>query len=437
MTKSRVIPARGAKGRFIKKSPISSTKEKVMVSIKEIVNDLPILIRLPETLPYVKLTYGFRTERFPQNREIVVNSWYLNTPSTTQYPESWYVSGDTVTGDRFDAILLLSEKVEVLGGKERDDFYKHQMQQILYVKNNLQTKLVHRNFSAIELRAFLEDKDGNLIPETFVSSTRSCLQEYHNELFNQLCNVIRRQSDHKIVLKTLAETKCSPEQEKISNAYGLSPKGLPGFRAGKAIFHFTQLIKNEKVVQIVKALDGIMGVATTALLAKFDNPKCRLLSLPGDYIWQDSKLSYHALSNAWMASPFIYYLVSDLLRKAFVIGSNGYFPYLWEASEDEVIGTMINSDVAQARKILLRNKSVFDKILQSAYMWLYKAKDSKKRTDVLFDIFMNGMESALETPNDFVKNWQLKSAYPSNVRAEYGRQVVSYHYSLMSNQKID
>jgi hypothetical protein len=47
------------------------------------------------------------------------------------------------------------------------------------------------------------------------------------------------------------------------------------------------------------------------------------------------------------------------------------------------------------------------------------------------------MESALETPNDFVKNWQLKSAYPSNVRAEYGRQVVRYHHKLMSNEKID
>jgi hypothetical protein len=197
---------------------------------------------------------------------------------------------------------------------------------------------------------------------------------------------------------------CMPSK----NAYGLRVEMPPcrevPFRSSGGHIHFgLGKINDEQALPIVKALDAILGVACVSLFAKYDDPKRRILyGLPGEFRTPPHGLEYRPISSAWMAHPVITNLVFDLARKVVVFAQKGCLQF-WKGNEKETIDCVIACDAPKAREILNRNKDTFMGLLQAAYYWM----DDKDR-ELIFNIFINGMESVVEDPTDFDTNWGMR-----------------------------
>jgi len=339
---------------------------------------------------------------------------------------------------------------------------KNEFDKLIYY--NLENNLGHSVLTGTDHKYFFEDADGACIPATLFLNKingvqnsgmavhikpnyRNCLQEHHNVIVGHMIDVYsfarttfpEAKPSIKTVVNlpsTIAESFLSKKRD-CSNVYGLVPKNNnPNFQCSESHYHFGKDLSESKIPSIVKTLDAVMGVACVSLLANFDDPKRREICLPGDYKIKPSRLEYRALSGAWMCHPMIYYLVSDMLRKTYTLAEKGLSNF-WKASEGEVVDTIINTDVVQARKILARNSEVFNKMLISAYPFLRQSPFNKEQTfksaNVLFSIFMNGMETAIANPSDIVANWNLN--YNGNVGA-YGKMVVTHFEDLKFKRKI-
>jgi hypothetical protein len=195
------------------------------------------------------------------------------------------------------------------------------------------------------------------------------------------------------------------------NAYGIKTQLPPGrevpFRSAGGHLHFgVGKTSEEKAVPVVKALDTILGVACVSLFAKFDAKKRRIFyGLPGEYRLPPHGIEYRPLSNAWLSHPFIMNLVIDVARKVVILGQKGWMD-LWQATEEETIQTIVNCDVAAARASLEKNKEVFIKLLAACYQSHYSWA-SAQDLELLYNIFANGMETALAEPDNLARNWYL------------------------------
>ena len=183
---------------------------------------------------------------------------------------------------------------------------------------------------------------------------------------------------------------------------------------------------------MVKALDAILGVACVSLFAKYDDPmRLKLYGLPGEYRLPAHGLEYRSLSNAWLSHPFITNLVFDLARKALVFGEKGYRKY-WNASDEEVIRCMVDCDVELAHEIMERNKRLFCGIIKASYNWA-----SDATIEMLYNVFYNGMESAINDPSDFVKNWKLSpSSWIRHTGARTEPNVICYTDNMYNNNRF-
>lgn len=196
------------------------------------------------------------------------------------------------------------------------------------------------------------------------------------------------------------------------NAYGLKANMPPArqvpFRSAGGHIHFgIGKISEKKAVPIVKALDAILAVSCVSMFAKFDDPKRRVMyGLPGEFRLPKHGMEYRPLSNAWLCHPMITNLVIDFARKVVVFAQKGYFPSLWDATEEETLNTVIKCDVKNARKIMERNKSVMIKLIKASYHWA-----TEKQLEFMYSIFLNGAESFIKDPSDFEKNWNLKGVW--------------------------
>jgi hypothetical protein len=166
----------------------------------------------------------------------------------------------------------------------------------------------------------------------------------------------------------------------------------------------------DTVINMVKALDAILGVACVSLFAKYDDPKRRLLyGLPGEYRLPAHGMEYRTLSNAWLCHPMIMNIVFDISRRVAVFGEKKLMDY-WDATEKETIETILRCDVKNAKKILKRNNEIFKKIITSAY-------GNGKDPEVLYNVFLDGLDSVVVDPNDVVGNWNLEKDW---VNGGYG-----------------
>jgi hypothetical protein len=212
--------------------------------------------------------------------------------------------------------------------------------------------------------------------------------------------------------KKYVEFGCMPS----INAYGLKVRMPPArkvtFRSAGGHLHFgIGKISKERAIPIVKALDGILGVACVSLFAKYDDPKRRrLYGVPGEFRLPPHGMEYRPLSNAWLCHPFISNLVIDLARKVVVLGQKDLYNRVWKATEKETVETIIRCDVKKAREILSKNKDVFISILKAAY----KNEMTNKKIEFLYSIFANGMESFIRDPSDIVNNWGLDKEWLSH-----------------------
>lgn len=250
---------------------------------------------------------------------------------------------------------------------------------------------------------FLEKSDGTLIPAfTFLPSKYEPLQtpeegcNYYWDGFQAEYNIVpsaeindclksvrfglkallraaqNSDSSARLSLKTVVETpleilrELPPEFVEFGcmpsyNVYGIAGMGLDGincpYRFAGGHIHFG-IAKSDaamnKIPEIVRALDAILGVACVSLFENFDNPvRRRYYGLAGEHRLPPHGLEYRALSDAWLFNPKLASTVLDLARKVVVWTVNN--KNQWQASEEEVIECMLRSDVDLARKILARN----------------------------------------------------------------------------------
>lgn len=217
------------------------------------------------------------------------------------------------------------------------------------------------------------------------------------------------------------------------NVYGMkgrvvAPRDLPFRFAGGHIHFGCGKQSPEKITNGMKALDAILGVACVSLFAKIDSSMRReYYGMAGEYRLPPHGLEYRVLSNAWLCHPLITNLVYDLARRVLNLGFVG-LNHVWNATEEEVIATINNHDVAKAREILLRNETVFLKILKAAHPGTYDVK-------ILFDTWMNGVEYAIKDPNDIVGNWHLAGKWVTHC-GNVGNSLSSAYSTLAKKGKV-
>lgn len=221
--------------------------------------------------------------------------------------------------------------------------------------------------------------------------------------------VIAIKNTHDIALDRIIEGKeehvefgCMPS----FNAYG--HKGIKAdgrevfFRSAGGHIHFGNADRingnHEIAKRYVKTLDKILGVACVSLFANIDDPRRRsMYGLAGEYRLPKHGLEYRTLSNAWMCHPLIFNMVFELARKVESLVDKKHED-VWDCTEQEAIDCINNCDVELARKILKRNKEVFCAFFTMVY-------DSKEKKSI-YKIFMSGVESIIENPDDVINNWK-------------------------------
>lgn len=256
----------------------------------------------------------------------------------------------------------------------------------------------------------------------FETAPFACLS-YHatsvNYMLQKLLEVARKkypdaELSAKPVVMIDADTLATAKEEHVTlgcmpsyNVYGMqgdktTESRLLPIRSAGGHIHFGIGKRTEaQVKDMVKALDAILGVACVSLFQNIDNPiRRKFYGMAGEYRLPEHGLEYRTLSNAWMYHPFIMNIVFDLSRKALVFGQNGFLPY-WKATEAEVIKCINECDVKLAQEILNRNKETFITLYKACY------GDCAESLENLFQIYINGMESAVEDPTNISKNWKL------------------------------
>lgn len=195
---------------------------------------------------------------------------------------------------------------------------------------------------------------------------------------------------------------CTPSM----NAYGeppavsggINPRDVP-FRSAGGHLHFSlDESQKENVVEVVKALDSVLGVMCVSMFQFYDSPERRLLyGRAGEYRTPSHGLEYRVLSNAWLCHPAVLNFVFEVARK--VIGNFRNVRKVWQASEDDVRSCINNCDVMLAHAILRDNSGVFTGLLQKL--------PTRSNINMWEDIVLNGVDKYLNNPLKPSANWAL------------------------------
>lgn len=298
----------------------------------------------------------------------------------------------------------------------------------------------------------------------FETEAQSCLALHSDSIQAQLNNLLtaarKYNLDAKLSTMTtvdiapnlLAESKdehvefgCMPS----FNVYGMqgvtkSGRDVP-YRSAGGHIHFGFNYNGDKnfkmepkrVERMVKALDAILGVACVSLFAQFDDRRRReMYGLAGEYRLPPHGLEYRTLSNAWLCHPLITNIVFDFARKVMAFGDRGLL-YTWKGSEKETIRIIQECDVEAARKVLDLNKDLMIGILSAAYGKDVPGTEIKSGAPMVFDIYRNGIESAVANPTDMVNNWCLNGsgkAWLTHCDGQ-GKQVATAKKIIMVEKK--
>jgi hypothetical protein len=195
------------------------------------------------------------------------------------------------------------------------------------------------------------------------------------------------------------ELGCAPSY----NIYGLkAPKfncrDIPFRSAGGHIHIGLDGVTEDVAKNMVRAMDYILGVACVSLFAGYDDVRRRqFYGMPGEYRRPPHGLEYRTLSNTWLCHPLIANLVMELGRRAAMIGKNNALS-AWKAEEKDVIDCIMTGDVNKAKEILTVNKNLFIAIFNAANL---------RSPEKIFDVFYNGLSTAINNPTDLEGNWNL------------------------------
>lgn len=153
---------------------------------------------------------------------------------------------------------------------------------------------------------------------------------------------------------------------------------------------------------IVKALDGVLGVAGVSLASTLDcTERRRMYGRAGEFRLPKHGLEYRVLSNFWLCHPLIFHLVFEVMRLAFNLGEQGLFPVVWEGKEEEIRDIINWCDVDGARKMLKKNEGVLRSLLVKKGRW------TDKQMDKMIETLLNGVGVVVDKPEDIEGNWNL------------------------------
>jgi hypothetical protein len=194
------------------------------------------------------------------------------------------------------------------------------------------------------------------------------------------------------------------------NVYGLQGNIEDGrnvpFRFAGGHLHFGISNKDpERIKRFVKALDMVLGVASVSLLGELDNPiRRQFYGLPGEYRTPAHGFEYRTLSNAWLCHPLALNIVFDLARSVCGLEDNKLLDG-WKSDEAETLEIIIKNDIDKAREVLDRNKLMFRQICKVIRGPYYQTNE---QLDLAFNVWRNGISTAVANPRDIVGNWGLE-----------------------------
>lgn len=274
----------------------------------------------------------------------------------------------------------------------------------------------------------------------------TCLSWGVDSVQNALTSMLTHVKNKHPNAKYLAKTTMDIPLERLMNdaeehvAFGCNPSfnvyGMEGiknngrevaFRSAGGHIHFGVLgmdIKNT-----VKALDMILGVASVALLGKYDDPRRRTMyGLAGEYRTPKHGLEYRTLSNAWMFHPLAMHIIFDLARIAFALAREQDIIAKWNATEAETIACINNNDIKLAVTLLERNKDMFKQILAASTKY-----NTAGLVDRVYDAFINGIDSIINNFTDIENNWDINGAW---IKHSNGKNLSVATFSILAGKKI-
>lgn len=406
------------------------------------------------TVPNVVEAGSSRVVRF----SFTLETKYLCAHAAANYGYL-FLQYDTLNGDSSSDYFPSDYQFELVD-KSHSEYDKLSKDYDKVIVKTLSNRLNHNFFIGSDPEIFVEDREGKLIPAfkflpgkdkpaltanqeylfntfggcpmywdgyqaEFTTRPARCLGHHGDSIAAGMRGVYDAAKnsfpDAKLSLRSVfnldPKELATAEEEHVSfgcmpskNAYGLKvempPPRMVPFRSAGGHIHFgVGELWHPHAEKIVKALDAVLGVACVSLFAEFDNPnRRRLYGLPGEYRTPKHGIEYRPLSNAWLCHPMIMNLVFDLARKCVMFGQKDYMKF-WDATEEETIECIVNCDVEAAHKILKRNKVIFKSILNASY------HKENKLIELLYDLFINGISSAINNPHDFVTNWRLHTGW--------------------------
>lgn len=171
------------------------------------------------------------------------------------------------------------------------------------------------------------------------------------------------------------------------------------------------------VREIVRALDGILGVAGVSLAASWDTPERRkMYGRAGEFRLPAHGIEYRVLSNFWLRHPALAHLTFELFRGAIKFAEAGLYTVAWEGPGDDEIRDIINGcDVTRSRRILAQNTGCLEAILRERLypgrQYVTEERMGPKVLTSAIEAILNGAESVIKDPEDMEKNWYLKGGW--------------------------
>lgn len=194
------------------------------------------------------------------------------------------------------------------------------------------------------------------------------------------------------------------------NVYNVDPIEVPDARDLHIRFagchlHFGSTLRQGETWDVsIKALDSVIGMVMTSLLAGLEDPRRRhFYGKAGEYRLPKHGFEYRVPSSALLCHPTVFHLCFDLARVVVSIARYLDFDRVWKAKEEEVVEIINNVDVKGARRILRKNKSTLEAILNKKYTGYTVYSYPHKK---IVPFIMGGITEFFNV-KDMVKTWYL------------------------------
>lgn len=159
--------------------------------------------------------------------------------------------------------------------------------------------------------------------------------------------------------------------------------------------------------EIVRGLDGVLGLAAVSMAAGYDSPeRRRMYGRAGEYRLPSHGLEYRVLSNFWLCDPLIYHLTFELARLATAFAEQGLFRHVWQGEEQEIRDIINWCDVGGARKMIERNLGGYTWLLER----VFKGAESNPIPTML-KVIQGGIGEVVKNPEDVEGNWNLNGEW--------------------------